>query len=204
MQLALAQQLIAALAAMHASNVVHGAVCPAHAFLAPDTPSCSSSTRGIAGDSSTSGQKVFRLGGFVCATPLVPPALSVPVAKLDAASSLPAHVAPYTAPERWDRGAQLTARADVFAYGATLFHCLTGKLPHKLVAGRVEATRKAGDAGSRIGVPDKLFHLLAECMRVRATARPAAAAVQKRLDMIVTEASTKRLTAKISRLVVRT
>jgi serine/threonine protein kinase len=164
-QMRMARHLIVTLSALHSMHIVHGDICPANVLY----------------KHAQSGNKRFKLGGFGNARVYSPPDFGVPVS--DLSPSVPAPAQAYSAPERWVRDDQLTDKADVFAYGVTAFHCLTGHLPHRMRDGEIQGLQQ--DAGRRSGVPEQVFHLLHTCMRRNAARRPSAHDVEKRFGLIM-------------------
>jgi serine/threonine protein kinase len=105
--LAIARQIASALAALHRAGWLHGQVNPRHVLLSPP------------GQATLIDLTQAR-------------ELASPEARSEA-SLTPAH--PYAAPELF-RPRMLTAAADVYALGATLFEMLAGEPPFALFVGR--------------------------------------------------------------------
>jgi serine/threonine protein kinase len=105
--LALTRQIASPLAALHSAGWLHGQVSPRHILLSP--------------------QGQATLIDLTQARQV-----ASPEARSEAAAT-PAH--PYAAPELFRPGV-LTAAADIYALGATLFEMLTGEPPFASCAGR--------------------------------------------------------------------
>ena len=162
-QMRAARHTIVALVAMHRTAVVHGAVCPANVHY----------KQGASG-------KRYKLSGFASArftgTDTRVPVRTLPTAVAQSAQQ-------YAPPERRDRRGYTSDKSDVFSYGVTMYHLLTGTLPHRVVRGAVEPLPRK--AARRPAVLENAFHLLDDCMRRHPENRPSARQVEQRLGIIV-------------------
>jgi eukaryotic-like serine/threonine-protein kinase len=96
----------------------------------------------------------------------------------------------FIAPEQVKLGA-VTARTDVFNFGASLYWCLSGeKLPTLFTVGKGENSFLVDDRirtphEIRPGVPENLSNLVMECVKIKAEKRPGdMAEVARRLEVI--------------------
>jgi serine/threonine protein kinase len=168
-QMRVARQAIGALAAVHAKRVVHCDVCPTHVHYY--------------GSAEPNSARIVKIGGFSSAQPLPAGSTGVPASAL---ARVPPPAQPYSAPERWASEGVVTDRADVFSYGVMMYHCLMGHLPHTMNQGRIEAKLAMG---KRLGVSDRVFRVLSDCMVRAPERRPSASAVAKALAAIEADAN---------------
>jgi serine/threonine protein kinase len=159
-----ARHTIVALSAIHRMSIVHGAICPAH----------------IQYRDSASGRR-FKLGYFTCACVLSSESHAVPVTAFP--QGIPGPAQQYAAPERWQASGQVTEKADVFSYGTAMYHCFTGRLPHRIVNGEIKPITK--QRGGRCKVPENMYNLLEQCMRRNPENRLTIRQVEKRLSIIM-------------------
>ena len=163
-----AGELLSSLAAVHGRRVVHGNICPSNVSIAQPPQR----------------EPQVKLGSFTSAQPLQPGAQGIAMASLDPV--LP-DAAPYSAPERWASRGELTQAADVFSAAVVIYEVLAGQLPHSMVQGDMRDVQRK--APRRPGVPDRVFDLLAQCMRRNPVARLSAATACKLWGLVLQEQS---------------
>ena len=113
--IALAQQVLAGLGAVHAAGIVHRDIKPANLFIC---------------DAAAGEPRVLKVLDFGVAKILSSAAAGAPLAARALATEQSALVGtpPYLAPEQ-AVGGELDARTDLYATGAVLFEMLTGRAP---------------------------------------------------------------------------
>jgi serine/threonine-protein kinase len=166
MQMRVARHAIVSLTALHRMNIIHGAICPAHIEY-----------------SDTSAGRRFKLSKFTCACVVPAPENAVPASAFP--KRIPGPAKQYAAPERWRGSGEITKTADVFSYGVTMYHLLTGRLPHEMVNGEIKPVARPRTASRRGKVPANMYHLLEQCMRRSPGNRPTARQVEKGLRLIL-------------------
>lgn len=153
LQMRLAERVASALGCLHATNVLHGSICPAALRIAPPAADAADDTARTAPTSATlphasqsavvhtdEGVRVM-LGELSDACAVGPPTYTVPTAH--ATAGLAPTAAHFAAPERVDRVAGvLRAQSDMYAFAATMHHLLTGLPP-----------RDADDAAAAAATP---------------------------------------------------
>lgn len=158
--LSLGWQVAMALESAHAEGVCHCDLKPANIMLGPDG-------------------KVSLLDfGIARAFQQVMADSSVPLLQVSA-GTLSVGTPGYMAPEQRDAGT-VNERSDVWAFGATMYECLTGhRLDEEVVA--KGSWRRSLPSGTPRGLAD----LLGDCLRIDASERVAsAAAIRRRFDKL--------------------
>lgn len=139
LQMRLAERVASALGCLHATNVLHGSICPAALRVAPPADTAADTARTVPTSTTLphasqsaivhtdEGVRVM-LGELSDACAVGPPTYTVPTAH--ATAGLAPSAAHFAAPERVDRVAGvLRAQSDMYAFAATMHHLLTGLPP---------------------------------------------------------------------------
>jgi serine/threonine protein kinase/tetratricopeptide (TPR) repeat protein len=162
---AIAQQVVAALAAAEKSGLIHRDLKPANIML-------------VGGDSSAPVVKIIDFG--------LARALDAPCDPMTATQTGFVGTPAFASPEQFAHGA-LDVRSDIYSLGATLWFALTGKKPFR--GATAEEIRKAQNAGklpleqlTAAHAPRRLRALLQQMLAREPAARPGVAALTASLQ----------------------